>query len=145
MTVPFQFCGTSKFESENVEFRAVIEKHVDLSSLKALARELIEILRSKTLEHKEKEFVNKLVKEIKQGLKVRTAATQVEDVDLYEVSMDSKRIQRFTEIVGFIKKEADIRGDDPRVSDRGDERRLHGSGRNKNGQRRQDIICRRIR
>lgn len=93
---------------ENVEFRAVIEKHVDVSSLKALARELIEILRSKTLEHKQKEFVNKLVKEIKQGLKVRTAATQVEDVDLYEVSMDSKRIQRFTEIVGFLKKEAVI-------------------------------------
>src|SRR6266480_1164452 len=36
---------------ENVEFRAVIEKHVSLSSLKTLARELIEILRGRALEH----------------------------------------------------------------------------------------------
>jgi ABC-type dipeptide/oligopeptide/nickel transport system ATPase component len=93
---------------ENVEFREVIEKHVGLSSLKALARELIRILRDKTLERKEQEFVNKLVKEIKQGLKVRTAATQIEDVDLYGMSMDSKRVQRFTEIVGFLKRDAVI-------------------------------------
>lgn len=93
---------------ENVEFRAVIEKHVDLSSLKALARELIWTLRSKAVERKEKEFVNKLVKEIKQGLKVRTAATQIEDVDLYGMIMDSKRVQRFNEIVGFLKKQAVI-------------------------------------
>lgn len=93
---------------ENVEFRAVIEKHVSLSSLKKLARELIELLRAKALEHSQKRFVNRLVKEVKQGLKVRTAATQVEDVDLYEVSMDSKRVQRFTEIVRLLKKEAVI-------------------------------------
>ena len=93
---------------ENIEFRAVIEKHVDLNSLKALARELIRILRAKTLEYKEKEFVNKLVKEVKQGLKIRTAATPVEEVDLYKVSMDSKRVQRFTEIVDSLKSEAVI-------------------------------------
>lgn len=93
---------------ENVEFRAVIEKHVDLGSLKRLARELIELLRARTLEDEKKKLVNGLVKEIKQGLKVRTAAVQVEDVDLYEVCMDAKRIQRFTEIVGLLKKDAVI-------------------------------------
>jgi hypothetical protein len=93
---------------ENVEFRAVIEKHVELESLKRLARELIELLWARTLEYDKKKFVNGLVKEIKQGLKVRTAAVQVEDVDLYEVCMDAKRVQRFTEIVGYLKKEAVI-------------------------------------
>lgn len=91
---------------ENGEFRDVIEKHVDLRSLKSLARELIELLRARTLEDEKKKLVNGLVREIKQGLKVRTAAVQVEDVDLYETCMDAKRIQRFTEIVGFLKKEA---------------------------------------
>ena len=93
---------------ENVEFRAVIEKHVDLGSLKRLARELIELLWARTLEYEKKKLVNGLVKEIKQGLKVRTAAVQIEDVDLYEVCMDAKRVQRFTEIVGFLKKGAVI-------------------------------------
>lgn len=91
---------------ENGEFRDVIEKHVDLRSLKSLARELIELLRARTLEDEKKKLVNGLVREIKQGLKVRTAAVQVEDVDLYETCMDAKRIQRFTEIVGYLKKEA---------------------------------------
>ena len=90
---------------ENVEFRSIIEKHVDLRSLKDLARELIELLWSRTLEYETKRVVNELVREIKQGLRVRTSATQVEDVDAYEVCMDEKRIQRFAEIVGFLKRE----------------------------------------
>ena len=94
---------------ENVEFRAIIDKHVDVGSLRRLARELIELLRARTLENDKKKTVNGMVKEVKQGLRVRTAAVQVEDVDLYRVSMDSKRVQRFTEIVGVLKKEAVIR------------------------------------
>ena len=90
---------------ENVEFRSIIEKHVDLRSLKDLARELIELLWRRTLEHETKRVVNELVRDIKQGLRVRTSATQVEDVDVYEVCMDEKRVQRFAEIVGFLKRE----------------------------------------
>lgn len=93
---------------ENVEFRAVIEKHVDSGSLKSLARELIELLWDKKLDNDKKKFINGLVKEVKQGLKLRTAAVQVEDVDLYKVSMDAKRVQRFNEIVRYLKKEAVI-------------------------------------
>lgn len=93
---------------ENVEFRSVIEKHVALASLKSLACELIELLRARTLETDKNKLINRLIKEIKQGLKLRTAAVQVEDVDLYGICMDAKRIQRFTEIVGFLKKEAVI-------------------------------------
>jgi sugar-specific transcriptional regulator TrmB len=93
---------------ENVEYRAVIEKHVDLAALKALARELIELLRATTLENEKKKAVNDTVKEIKQALQVRTAATQVKDVDLYETCMDARRVQRFADIVGLLKKEAVI-------------------------------------
>ena len=90
---------------ENVEFRSIIEKHVDLRSLKDLACELIKLLWRRTLEYETKRVVNELVREIKQGLRVRTSATQVEDVDVYEVCMDEKRVQRFAEIVGFLKRE----------------------------------------
>jgi len=91
---------------ENIEFQAIIDKHLDSRSLKGLACELIELLWARTLEYEKKKLVNEITKEIKQGLKVRTAAVQVEDVDLYKVSMDAKGIQRFTEIVGFLKQEA---------------------------------------
>lgn len=93
---------------ENIEYRSIIEKHIDLTALKSLARELIELLWSKALEFQKKQLVNSLIIEIKQGLSVRTSATQVKEVDLYEYGMDIKRIERFSEIVNALKKEAVI-------------------------------------
>jgi ABC-type lipopolysaccharide export system ATPase subunit len=69
---------------------------------------LIDLLRSTTLENKQKEFVNAAVTEIKRGLKLHTAVTQVADVDLYEVSMDAKRVERFTEIANSLKQRSVI-------------------------------------
>ena len=90
---------------ENIEFKTIIEKYLDLESLKRLACELIELLWDKALETKKKKLVNELVKDVKQRLKMRTSAVQVEDVDLYRISMDRKRVERFTEIVRFLKRE----------------------------------------
>lgn len=91
---------------ENVEFRAIIEKHVDSASLKKLACELIELLWTRTLENSKKSLVNEVIKDVKQGLRLRTAAVPVEDVDLYKLSLDAKRIERFRQIVDLLKKDA---------------------------------------
>ena len=91
---------------ENIEYKGIIEKHLDTALLKRLACELIELLWSKVLEEKKKKFVNGLVKDVKQRLKLRTSAVQVENVDLYKISMDTKRVERFSEIVSFLKREA---------------------------------------
>src|SRR5690606_10052111 len=91
-----------------IEFRTIVEKHVELSSLKNLALELIQMLWNREQDHEKKNFVNGLIREVKQSLKFRTSATQVEDVDLYKVKMDDKRIQKFTEIVEILKNEAVI-------------------------------------
>lgn len=90
---------------ENIEYRSIIEKHVDLAALKRMALELIKLLWGNLLDAEKKRFVNSLVKEIKQSLKIRTAAVQVQDVDLYSVAMDKRRIERFSEIIGFLKSE----------------------------------------
>lgn len=90
---------------ENIEFRPIIEKHVELAALQALARELIELLHARTLENETKKLVNGVVNEVKHGLAVRTSATAVDDVDLYGSCMDAKRVQRFTDIVGFLMVE----------------------------------------
>jgi hypothetical protein len=93
---------------ENVEFRHVIQKHVDIASLRMLARELIELLRDKALENKTKDLVNAIVRDAKGGLRVQTSAQPVEHVDLYSVCMDQARIDRFNEIVNGLRKEAVI-------------------------------------
>lgn len=98
--------GSVRQVIENVEFKAIIDKHLDSRSLKRLARELIELLWARTLDNSKRSLVNEVIKDVKQSLKMRTAAVPVEDVDLYKVSMDKKRIQRFREIVDFLKREA---------------------------------------
>jgi hypothetical protein len=97
---------------ENLEYKAIIEKHVQLASLKALIRELIETYWSITLENSKRSYVNAIVKEVKQGLGIHTSATPVEDVDLYTVNMNQRRVLRFNDMVRLLKSEKVIR-DDP--------------------------------
>jgi hypothetical protein len=93
---------------ENIEFRGIIEKHIELPALKRLILELIGLLREKTLNNQKAKYVNDLVDEIKQGLRLRTSATQISDVDIYQNCLDKKRVDRFCEIVDILKQEAVI-------------------------------------
>lgn len=90
---------------ENIEYRPIIEKHVDVAALKRLALELIDVLRVKVLGGQKKQVVNELVKEIKLGLAFRTSAVQIRDTDLYAMAMDLRRVARFSEIIGFLKQD----------------------------------------
>lgn len=91
---------------ENIEFRDIIERHVDSRALKKLARELIEALRTRTLDNSKRKIVNEVIRDVKRGLQMRTAAVPVEDVDLYKVSIEAQKVYRFQAIVEFLKKEA---------------------------------------
>lgn len=93
---------------ENVEYREIIDRHVDIRSLKQLAVELIELLWAKRFENKKKSLVNGLVRDIKESLKRRTSAVQVQDVDLYRVTLNKRKVERFAEIVKYLQEEATI-------------------------------------
>jgi Fe-S cluster assembly ATPase SufC len=93
---------------ENIDHRDTIEKHVQPDALKRLACELIEKLRASTLLKRRKSIVNDLVNDIKESLKVRSAAIQVEDVDLYDVALDDRKIERFDAIVTGLRKPQEI-------------------------------------
>lgn len=93
---------------ENIEFRSVIEKHVELNALKSLIVELIALLRERDFHNKKLNFVNELIGEIKQDLSVRTSATQVYDIDIYKYCLDQKRVERFSEIVNLLKQDGVI-------------------------------------
>lgn len=94
---------------ENVEYREIIYRHIDVGDLKALACELIELLWKKGLERRKRTLVNELVRDIKGRLKHRTAAVQVTDIDLYRVAIEKKKVNRFCEIVKWLQQEGTIR------------------------------------
>lgn len=97
---------------ESVDYREIINKHLDPSALRALACELIEMLWDRSRERTKLEYVNGMVRDIKRSLGVRSSAVQVEDVDLYQVAMDSRKVDRFEEIVQYLRSENVIREDD---------------------------------
>jgi len=93
---------------ENVEYREIVERYVDIRALRTLAVELIELLWAKRLESKKKSLVNGLVKDIKESLKRRTSAVQVQDVDLYRVMINKRKVERFSDIVKRLQERATI-------------------------------------
>jgi ABC-type dipeptide/oligopeptide/nickel transport system ATPase component len=101
-----ELIGSVRQVIENIEFKVIIEKHLDTLTLKRLACELIELLWDKNLENKKKRIVNELVNDIKQRLKMRTSATQVKNVDFYELLLNMKKASRFNKIVALLKKDS---------------------------------------
>ncbi len=54
------------------------------------------------------DLVNGFVKEVRERLKVKTAVTPVEDVDLYRIKIEEEKIKKFEMIVSLIKNEGII-------------------------------------
>jgi len=90
---------------ENIAYREVIDKHVDVNDLKALACELIEIQWSKAYERKKRGLVNNVVRDVQSKLHLRTSATQVKDVDLYKVLIEHKKVAKFSTIAKLVQAE----------------------------------------
>lgn len=90
---------------ENVDYRTIIEKHIDRSKLRNLACELIEERWRQEDEIRRKTEVNSLIEEIKQDLDLKSAVAPISPVDLYRIALDKTRINKFTEIVNILKCE----------------------------------------
>ena len=100
--------GSTRQLIENTEYRSIIDKHVDAASLKRLAIELIELHWEKAIKSKKKSYVNSLVRDIKKNLKRRTSAIQIEDVDLYQVVLNRRKVDKFVDIVKHLQSKAII-------------------------------------
>ena len=93
---------------DSIKYREIIERNISRESLVALLKDLIaqyEFERELVLK---KLWVNDLLSEIKRSLQSRTAATRVEDVDLYKVKMDSIKVDKFNRIVRALQTESVI-------------------------------------
>jgi len=94
---------------ENVEFQDIVDKHVSKESLRGLAVALIlEYERQKENELK-KSYINDIIEDIKEGLKLHTSATTISEIDLFDLMMDFKRIEKFNELCQHIKVEREFK------------------------------------
>lgn len=100
-----ELIGSVRQLVENIEYREIIDKHVDVNNLKALAIELIELLWAKAYERKKRGVVNDVVRDVKSKLQLRTSATQVKDVDLYRAMIEDRKVSKFNQIAKLLQAE----------------------------------------
>lgn len=93
---------------ENGEFRKIVEKHVQINSLKSLIVELIEEYGRREQIRLKRKWLNELIKEIQSKLQIKSAATTIADIDLYRIAMDRKKIEKFTGVVLAARKKREI-------------------------------------
>ena len=99
---------------ENVEYRELIDKHIE----KNVLLELIVELMNKYVEVQEKNqkilWVNSLLKNIQSELQSSTASAHVKDVDFYTILLEKEKLKKFESIATNMKREKIIEQTDVR-------------------------------
>ncbi|MFW2588531.1 PHP domain-containing protein [Sagittula sp. SSi028] len=88
----------------NVEYRDVIEKHLDLGALKALYVELMRVYCTHQELNDKKDWVNTAVHDIKEKLQRKSSAPSVADVDLLKIAKNARAVERFETLVTAARK-----------------------------------------
>jgi len=99
---------------ENTEYQEIIQKHVDIISIKKLAIELMEKYISLEIINSKRKYLNDLVSNIKRSLQYKTSATVIEDVDFYEILKDKIKVEKYKNIVNDIKIDREIKKENVR-------------------------------
>lgn len=99
---------------ENIEYKEIVEKHINTESLKSLKIDLMKEYLASQENNLKKKWINELISNIKNELKFRTSSTIPEDIDFYNILMDNKKIEKFNDIVNNLKSERVIESKDIR-------------------------------
>ena len=83
----------------NVEFKETIAKHLARESLVALYVDLMQQYARQEELRLKRVWVNDLVQSIKSKLQLRSAAPKISDVELYDVALNKRKIDKFRAIV----------------------------------------------
>ena len=92
----------------NTEYKTFINRFISEKALVQLLTELIKEHNKKLERNLKKTWVNDLVRNIKNDLQLRTATTKIEDIDLYKILMERRKVKKFIEITELIKTEREI-------------------------------------
>lgn len=90
---------------ENAQYRDIIDAHLEIGSLKALLKDLIDKLRSKEAFIRNKSLTNGILHDVKNGLQIQAALPVVPDIDLYGMAIRSIKRKKFLRIVNDLKRE----------------------------------------
>lgn len=82
----------------NIEFKEVVDKHIERENLVSLYVNLMHIYAEREKIRLKKEWGNDLIQIIKEKLQLRSAAPRIADVNLYSVALNKRKIQKFTSI-----------------------------------------------
>ena len=93
---------------ENEEYKTTINTYIQEENLKLLLIDLINKARAKKEEILKQQWLNDLIDSTKRALHTRSAQTSIEDIDLYEIALGQKKVEKFNEVVECLKTEKEI-------------------------------------
>ncbi|MEI9910266.1 MAG: hypothetical protein WDO71_11705 [Bacteroidota bacterium] len=87
----------------NIEFREIIDKHIALQDLKRLVVELIKKFNETEEANLKKKWLTELIENIQGELRFRTNSTFPENIDLYSVITDYKKVEKLSKLSLILK------------------------------------------
>jgi len=93
---------------ENSEYKEIINKHLSIKNLKMLIIELMNNYSKLEELNLKKRWLNDLISNIQNELRIRTARTSVENIEFYDLLLDYEKIKKFSQIVKILKNEKEI-------------------------------------
>lgn len=89
----------------NIEYKEIIESHLNIIDLKNLIIELTKLAKSICRENIIRQKANEIIEDVKPKLEVKTISNRIVDVDLKEYLSSKSKIEKFNDICEFVKKE----------------------------------------
>ncbi len=93
---------------DSTQYKPVIEKHIERSSLLSLYKELVEIKKRDSIVNNRKEVANTIIGQIKNQLQNASAVTPIDPVDLSSVWLNKKKVLKFNKLVDLLKVEREL-------------------------------------
>jgi len=93
---------------DNTEYRELINKHLEIESLKSLIIALILKHIELNESNLQKRWLNDVITKIKGELRLKTATSPPIDIDFYNILIENEKIIRFNEVVYELQKEREI-------------------------------------
>ncbi len=108
LTIIKELIKATKLLIDTVEYRGIINKHIERQTLINLLKELI-LTHNKSLElNYKKKWVNDLTDRIKEDLHFRSTATSVDEIDFKTYITDKIKVDKFEKLVKLIQTEKNI-------------------------------------
>lgn len=94
--------------ADNLEYKELINSFISEEQIYNLVVALMQEYTKNHEQNLKKRWINEVIKDVQNGLKIRTSATVVKDIDFYQVLLEKEKVKRFKQVVDYIKSESII-------------------------------------